>query len=52
MMACPNMEGEAAFLKVLRDYERAVIGASRIRLLDDAGETVAIFEARALPEND
>lgn len=49
-MACPNMEGETAFLKALRDFDRAVIGASRIRLLDDSSEVIAIFEARAMPK--
>lgn len=50
MMACPNMQDEAALLSVLREYDKAVIGASRIRLLNDEGEVIALFEARALPE--
>jgi heat shock protein HslJ len=49
MMACPEMETEAAFLAALRSIQSSKIQDGRLFLLNGQGETLAQLEAKPLP---
>jgi heat shock protein HslJ len=49
MMACPDMETEAAFLAALRSIRSSTIQDGRLLLIDGQGDPVARFEAKPLP---
>lgn len=49
MMACPEMETEAAFLAALRAIQSSKIDEGRLLLLDGQGETLARLEPKPLP---
>jgi copper homeostasis protein (lipoprotein) len=47
-MACPEMEGETAFLRALADTRRYRIRGRMLELLDDRGRLLAELEERSL----
>jgi len=47
-MGCEGMETEKAFLSALAQPETWKIEGDKLELCDDAGKTVAQFEARAM----
>ena len=49
MMACPDMDIEAAFLEAFRQHERVLFESGSFNLQDTAGRVLARFQATPLP---